>query len=313
VWIIRGLIVLGLLLAIGAPYHKGLWDWLDLLIVPAVIGFGVVWLGERQQRARDQTAQEDRQRRQREMEEQRYRELLVEDQRAQHEALQAYLDKMSELLIDKGLHEKADRYDPMRVTARARTLALLEQLDREDDEEAGERKRTVLLFLREARLINRVRIADRRGCVIYHAHYVGLRDANLRKAKLRGHRLISTLGKEPVSLEGAIFEGADFSGANLERANLRHTNLLDAKLVRAKLVGANLVRANLEGANLEEANLKDANLRQVSFLRTSLVKADLRGAKLRGAKNLTKRQLAEACGDGTTELPEAWEYPPTWK
>ena len=31
---------------------------------------------------------------------------MSETQRAQDEALQAYLDKMSDLLIDKGLHKK---------------------------------------------------------------------------------------------------------------------------------------------------------------------------------------------------------------
>jgi hypothetical protein len=95
VWIIRGLIVLGILLAIGAPYDKGLWDWLDLLIVPAAIAVGVFLL-DRRQRERDRAAEEDRQRRhQLEMEEQRDRELRVEAQRAQDAALQAYLDQMS--------------------------------------------------------------------------------------------------------------------------------------------------------------------------------------------------------------------------
>ena len=226
---------------------------------------------------------------------QKKRELRAERQREQNAALQACLDKMSELLIDKKLHKKDNPYDQTRVTARARTLALLEQLDVEDgDGEAGEHKRTVLLFLREARLINKVKLVDRRCRVIYHAHYVGLKDANLRKADLRGAKLISTSGKEPVSLEGAILEGADLSEANLERANLKDADLADANLERA-----NLERASLAGANLRGANLKGASLR----------KANLRGAKLRGARNVTNRQLEQAVGDGTTELPEPWEFP----
>lgn len=64
-------------------------------------------------------------------------------QREQDAALQTYLDKMSELLVDKELHEKAEPYDDTRVTARTRTLTVLRQLD-------GRRKRNVLLFLREA-------------------------------------------------------------------------------------------------------------------------------------------------------------------
>jgi hypothetical protein len=36
-WVIRIAIVLGLLVAIGYPYGITLWDWVQLLIVPAAI------------------------------------------------------------------------------------------------------------------------------------------------------------------------------------------------------------------------------------------------------------------------------------
>jgi hypothetical protein len=154
------------------PKYKTIWDWLDLLIVPAVIAVGVFVL-EWKQRAREQRAQAREQRRQqREMKAQRVRELESEDQRAQDAALQSYLDQMSQLLIDKNLHKKANRYDNTRVTARARTLAVLSQLD-------GERKRTVLLFLRESRLINRYWHV--RNFRIVYARIVGLRECRSEK------------------------------------------------------------------------------------------------------------------------------------
>lgn len=110
-WALRIIILLGFLLLVGHAYHVTLWDWLDLLIVPVTIAAattaGAAWFTR---------------------------------QREQDAALQTYLDKMSELLVDKELHEKAD---DTRVTARARTLTVLRQLD-------GRRKRNVLLFLREA-------------------------------------------------------------------------------------------------------------------------------------------------------------------
>ena len=110
-WALRIIILLGFLLLVGHAYHVTLWDWLDLLIVPVTIAAattaGAAWFTR---------------------------------QREQDVALQTYLDKMSELLVDKELHEKAD---DTRVTARARTLTVLRQLD-------GRRKRNVLLFLREA-------------------------------------------------------------------------------------------------------------------------------------------------------------------
>ena len=43
--------------------------------------------------------------------------------------LQAYLDQISVLLIEKGLREEPDEYASTRVTARARTLTVLGQLD----------------------------------------------------------------------------------------------------------------------------------------------------------------------------------------
>jgi ABC-type multidrug transport system fused ATPase/permease subunit len=111
------------------------------------------------------------------------------------EALQAYFEQMGGLLLDEELHTKADRYDVTRVTARARTLAVLGQLD-------GERKRTVLLFLRESRLINS-KVRYRNGRVVAYARLVGLEDADLKEVDLREARLISTDRWEAVSLEGA--------------------------------------------------------------------------------------------------------------
>jgi hypothetical protein len=105
---------------------KTLWDWLDLLIVPFVLALAGYLFNSSQNQATQEATQE----------------------RAQDGALEAYLDKMSELLLDKQLHKKSNDYDETRVTARAQTLAVLKRLD-------VQRKGTVLLFLREARLINR--------------------------------------------------------------------------------------------------------------------------------------------------------------
>lgn len=67
-------------------------EWLKVLVVPITVSAAVPWLNWLQKK----------------------REQTVEHQRAQDEALQAYLDKMSELL------------SPERVTARAQTLTVCE-------------------------------------------------------------------------------------------------------------------------------------------------------------------------------------------
>jgi hypothetical protein len=76
-WAIRIVIVLSLLVAIGFYYGITLWAWIKLLIVPAVIAAGGLWFNRQQQE----------------------RGLAIESQRAQDEALQGYLDKMTDLLV----------------------------------------------------------------------------------------------------------------------------------------------------------------------------------------------------------------------
>jgi hypothetical protein len=63
---------------------KTLWDWLQLLVVPAVLAAGGLLLNAAQ-RARELEAQEA----------QKDREQYIQDQRAQDDALQAYLDYVS--------------------------------------------------------------------------------------------------------------------------------------------------------------------------------------------------------------------------
>jgi hypothetical protein len=137
---------------------KTYWDWLQLLGVPAAVAITDFWSNKRQ----NERQQRD------------------EDHRAQDTALQEYLNKMSELLIDKKLHEDPLPHGDTRVTARARTLTVLSQLDRV-------RKRRVIQFLREARLISTEELLEGRTI---NPRVVGLDGADLRKAKLCGLRLV---------------------------------------------------------------------------------------------------------------------------
>jgi len=207
---------------------KKAWDWLDVLVFPVVLAVGAAWYQETEQE-RDS----------RRKEEWREHELREAERHAQDAALQAYLDHMSALLIDKGLRQEPDEYASVRVAARARTLAVLSQLD-------GKGKRTVLQFLREARLINRESYPRKGGLFkggVFYPRIIGLDGADLSKADLRKARLVSTSGEEHVSLKEAILKGA---------------NLTEADLRGADLSGADLTEANLTDTNLGGANLRDA-------------------------------------------------------
>src|SRR5450755_85553 len=104
---------------------KTLWDWLQLLIIPLVLALGGFMFNVLRDRTEHSIA-EDNQR---------------------ETALQAYFDKMSELLLSKPLHELAEDEEARQI-ARVRTLTVLRRLD-------TERKVSVLQFLQEAALINK--------------------------------------------------------------------------------------------------------------------------------------------------------------
>ena len=173
---------------------RTLWDWLQLLIVPAVLALGGLWF----------TTQQDR--RQQEMDDRRERIVhRVENQRAQDSMLLAYLDQMSSLLIDEGL-QTSQPGEPERLVAAARTITVLRGLD-------PERKRSLLRFVYEAGLIRKEEII------------VNLDGANLTEAELSNVPLedadLSDLYLSDANLTEADLSGADLSGAEVTWQQLR--------------------------------------------------------------------------------------------
>jgi uncharacterized protein YjbI with pentapeptide repeats len=257
---------------------KQFWDYLDLLIVPAALAFGVYWLNRRQSE-RDQQAEDAQQQ----------RALAVESQRAQDEALQAYLDQMAQLLIEHPLR-RASPGDNLSTVARARTLTVLTRLDRN-------RKGSVLQFLYESDLIERQHnIVSLQQADLFSADLIR---ANLREANLSGADLHNAYLRE-ADLEGADLRGANLSGANLHGAHLEDAQLSKASLNGANLHGAHLARASLIGATLRKANLRNANLSETFLVQADLREAVLTSAFLSGASlggaNLSRASLTAALG-----------------
>src|SRR5437016_5911975 len=111
---------------------KNIWDWLQLLIIPAVLAIGGFWLNQIQKN-RDEEAADERTEIERihaDIRAQYERDIATDNQHEQ--ALQAYIDKMSELLLDDKLRD-LDAVDKVRNISRIRTLTVLRRLD-------GERK-----------------------------------------------------------------------------------------------------------------------------------------------------------------------------
>src|SRR6266487_4532685 len=244
---------------------KALWDWLQLLgvlAIPVVVGFGAVWFTTRQGKIADAEN--------------------IDNQR--ETALQAYIDKMSELLLHENLRNSQPEAEE-RTIARVRTITILFQLD-------ARRIGYVFAFLRETGLMSN---KPNESIVILKdadLKQINLCQANLTEANLSGANLAGA-NFAGANLSGAVLLGADLSRANLSEANLSKINLCqailhEANLSKADLSGAILVEADLSEAILWGANLWHANLRRAILVGADLLKADLSGA------NLSQTNLSEA-------------------
>jgi hypothetical protein len=182
---------------------KTLWDWLQLLIIPAVLavaGYLInLTISRSEGDASDKRAKTER-------------EIAQDNQR--ESAFQTYLDRMSELLLKEHLGELPSdgmlnpEYEGVRKIARVRTLRVLPLLD-------NERKRNVIQFLYESSLINKEN-------TIIHLNEADLRNASLDEAQLK-----------EANLSEAKLMGADLSRANLEGANL-HEARYNTKTIHSK-------------------------------------------------------------------------------
>lgn len=230
---------------------KGLWDWLELLILPAgfAIGGYLINSGIRE------------------------RELKRTEEQQREQALKNYLKEMNTLMIDKGQNEVIAG-----KMARGLTLATLRNLDRE-------RKSFIVQFLTESGLVNSdeppqkepmisLKGADLEGIKLYYAQLQG---ANLWGAQLKGAKLdmsnftnatLTNATLNQATLTGAILAGADLQSANLEGANLSIANKdkAESEWQRTNLTGANLKGANLTGAIITEEQLKQAILDETTIM-----------------------------------------------
>jgi uncharacterized protein YjbI with pentapeptide repeats len=233
---------------------KTVWDFLQLLIVPLMlIAIGLVFSLQqdaRQQRVEDQRAEAERE---------------LAEQRAQDEALQAYLDQMSQLMLDRKLLD-AEWGDPVYTLAQARTSTVILSLD-------GEHNERVTRFLINSGLAVHSEASPRllRGIPLSHAtlsnaylHHADLRNADMSDADMSGVTDLNLAILNDANLRGANLSGADLSGvtdlslAILNDANLSDANLSDANLFAADLIGVDLSDANLSAANLRFAELTGA-------------------------------------------------------
>jgi uncharacterized protein YjbI with pentapeptide repeats len=271
--------------------HKTLWDWMQLLSVPAALAASALLFYLALSRNEQKTAQRR---------DQTERDIASDNQR--EVLLRGYFSQLSELLLGNQLR-LSDPYSEERYLARAQTMTILPRLD-------ATRKRSLLLFLYESKLVNTEGVASIVQLKGADLNRVDLHKANLRGVDLSGADLskadLSKADLSKADLSKARLSGADLRGADLRGADLREADLREAQLSKADLSKANLSEVNLSGANLSSVNLSEANLSGTQLSKANLSGANLSQANLFCARlseaNLSEANLSEANLSGTLQL-----------
>ncbi len=274
--------------------YRTLWDLLDLLIIPIVLAIGA-WALNKTEREAERKAAEKRAKTD--------RKIALDRQR--QDTLQAYYDRMTDLLLKEGLSD-ASEDSPVRDVARAQTLTTLGSLDKS-------RKRQVIQFLYEAKLIHKGSVkVSLEGANLWKVHlgFVNLLNVDLHGAMLT-ESYLARADLSNANLIGADFGKANLRGARLSGVDLRGAYLGGAQLGKAVLICAEMERAYLQGADLQDADLVGANLEGAE-----LQAADLRGARLADLHPIpnnpkdsvqVKANLKKAKYDAKTQWPEGFD------
>jgi uncharacterized protein YjbI with pentapeptide repeats len=227
VWAIRAAIILGVFVLIASAVDKTLfgkpvWDWLDLLVVPAALALAGYFFTSVQNRA----AQADAER------------------RAQDDTVQEYLDRMRQLMIDNDLRNERDTTD-LRNLARSYTLSVFDRLD-------GRHKRNVIRFLYGAGLIyaHEPRVIALDGADLTGANLEGM---GLCTHVMHGGDLFGETDLMARAEQMGLYPSE--IAQPTATVNLMRVDLGGATLRKADLAGADLFNANLSGADLSGANL----------------------------------------------------------
>ncbi|WP_341532188.1 pentapeptide repeat-containing protein (plasmid) [Nostoc sp. UHCC 0302] len=267
---------------------KTLWDWLSLagtLAIPILVAILGYQFQRREQKRTEQQSNLERE---------------IAEINSREEGIEAYIDRMSDILLDKQLSQKIKTLDFSDVkktrekieqdseldtainVARVRSSSILRRLSSDQ-----ERQARILYFLRDTELLKFIFIEAKlekinlKESVLNDSNLSGanLRGANLSGANLRGANL-DGVDFKATDLRGADFKAAELQGAELQGADLRGADLQGAYLCNASLNGADLQGAYLCNASLNGANFRGANLSGANLNSADLRDADFRGAYL---------------------------------
>jgi uncharacterized protein YjbI with pentapeptide repeats len=161
----------------------------------------------------------------------------LEERRADDAALQAYLDQIGTLMLNKNLLE-SEPGDSAYTLAQARTSTAISRLD-------ADHNRHVTRFLSDSGLSGQA--GEESSISLFRQ--IDLSGADLSGADLSG----ATLNN--VTLTDAFLAGANLRDARLNKANLSYASVFEANLSNAVVLAANLRHTDLSYSDLSGANL----------------------------------------------------------
>ncbi|MHC1781223.1 MAG: pentapeptide repeat-containing protein [Anaerolineaceae bacterium] len=231
---------------------KTLWDVVQLLVIPVVLSLGVLYFNTQERKTE--------------------RRLSID--RTEDAVLQNYLDRVSDLILNRGLmEEEYSAASPVHQVAQVRTVTALRQL-------STQRQNSIFQFLRDTGLCETMLTgASLLDIDLCGAHLWNLTfdRSSLIRARLAGASLYA------ASLKEAKLIDADLSGCRLTGADLSSSLLLRANFSHADLTGAILASANLTGAKWDGANLSGVDLTNAFTLSASGENLPATAETLRGA------------------------------
>lgn len=276
---------------------KSVWDWLDLLIVPSVIGLSVAYF-ESMGRLTELEIAERNNEVEREISKERYWESTFKE----------FLDKMTVFVIENGLLKAQANADLTNI-AIMRTRTTLRILN-------AKWKQEVVVFLSESGItksipgilcncdlsktdLNRIGLsnADLSDAQLNDAILSGanLNASELSRASIVGAKLIGTQ-MQAATLTSADLTNSDLQGASLSRSKLTAAKFKNAKLKATKMVGCvatNTIfkaadscgsdRTDLSGSDFSNANMSEASFRNIDMHKCKLAHVDCSGTDFSGA------------------------------
>jgi uncharacterized protein YjbI with pentapeptide repeats len=223
---------------------RTVWDWIGLVGVGSAIALAG-WIIARKQQERERVATLEY---------------------TQDEALAAFLDQMSNLIVDHGLskeQEKSNESTLHRVRVRARTIPIVRNASAffgaDGEHVIAEHKTTVHKEL-ESHLC---RVAQARTIAIL----LSLDATHKRRPLKLVYELgLINRGTSVLKLTNAGLDHASLSELSLRKANLRRADFRSTDLSGSDLSGSDLSLADMRGTDLRRVNLRHANLSSTNFL-----------------------------------------------